>query len=446
MAETLQPLWIEPPTTADRPPPADREAWVSRGLDTLAAVTSSEPADDERAAPLFRGGRAAALEALGEIDPPGYARSRNFLSGRVTRLSPWLRHGVLSTAEVRDLALARAGAEAEKLVSELGWRDYWRRVHASLGERIDRDIETPAAIHRRKAAVEMPSDVIEATTGMACIDHFVRELHSTGYLHNHARMWTAAWLVHARGVRWQAGAAWFLRHLVDGDPASNTLSWQWVAGSFSAKPYIFNRDNLDRFSEGRLCGACPLAGHCDLEGDYETLEARWFSGFPSRDRLRIAPAEPWRLAELDTKAAAVVWLTLDSLGTTSPAAVARPEAMRVFVFDPAWLSRVRPTRKRLRFVLECLADVPRLALGVGPPAELVAEAAAVEQARGIAVAETPCPGVRAEADRLAATLPVEVVDWPPLVPEGRITDLGRFSRYWSRVKQAAMLPTPGRRD
>ena len=86
----------------------------------------------------FRGGREAAVEQLQAIDPIAYGRSRNHVGGAVTRLSPWLRHGVLSLAEVRDAALARVRerSQAEKLVSELGWRDYWQRVYAARPESV----------------------------------------------------------------------------------------------------------------------------------------------------------------------------------------------------------------------------------------------------------------------------------------------------------------------
>jgi deoxyribodipyrimidine photo-lyase len=109
------------------------------------------------------------------------------------------------------------------------------------------------------------------------MDGFIAELHSSGWLHNHARMWLASYLVHWRRVRWQTGARWFLRHLLDGDPASNNLSWQWVASSFSHKPYIFNRSNLERYSGGRYCTACPLRDRgCPFEASYEDLDSRLF--------------------------------------------------------------------------------------------------------------------------------------------------------------------------
>ena len=137
-------------------------------------------------------------------------------------------------------------------------------------------------------AQEMPPAVAEGTTSLACIDSFSRDLKEIGYLHNHARMWMAAYLVHWLGVRWQAGARWFLEHLLDGDPASNNLSWQWVASTFSSKAYLFNRENLQRYTDNRYCRQCPhaAAGSCPFDAEYEELANRLFP------RLTDVSAQP----------------------------------------------------------------------------------------------------------------------------------------------------------
>lgn len=228
-----------------------------------------------------RGGRVAAEAALARARMGRvYQRTRNYLDGAVTQLSPYLRHGVLSLAEVRDAALDDVPhpKDAEKFINELGWRDYYQRVYAVIGEGIWEDRESwKTGFDTDDYAVSLPDDIRDGTTGLACIDAFSDQLAETGYLHNHARMWTAAYVVHWRRVRWQAGAAWFLEHLLDGDPASNNLSWQWVASTFSHKPYIFNRENLERFSGGRYCRSCPLANDgCPFEGSYDELNARLF--------------------------------------------------------------------------------------------------------------------------------------------------------------------------
>lgn len=229
--------------------------------------------------PETRGGRRAALEKLSVIEPARYAGSRNFLTGAVTHLSPYLRHGVLTLREVREQAL-RLVADPErirKFISELGWRDYWQRVYGQDPARVWNDCEPyktgwPASAY----AADLPADIRHGETGLACMDAFARELCETGYLHNHARMWVAAYVVHWRRVRWQAGAQWFLEHLLDGDPASNNLSWQWVASTFSHKPYFFNRENLEHYSGGVFCSRCPQRGRCEFEGSYAELGEKLF--------------------------------------------------------------------------------------------------------------------------------------------------------------------------
>jgi deoxyribodipyrimidine photo-lyase len=229
--------------------------------------------------PETRGGRVAAEAALAEVAPQHYAASRNVLAGAVTHLSAYIRHGVLSLAEVRDAALRAVGHpdEAAKLIQELGWRDYWQRVYATIGDGIWQNRE-PATSGEPPASYthNLPPDIAEGRTGLACVDAFHHELIATGYLHNHARMWLAAYLVHWRRVAWQTGARWFLQHLLDGDPASNNLSWQWVAGTFSHKPYIFNRTNLERYSAGVYCRGCPLREQCPFDASYEDLTAQLF--------------------------------------------------------------------------------------------------------------------------------------------------------------------------
>ncbi|MEB3235170.1 MAG: FAD-binding domain-containing protein [Cyanobacteriota bacterium] len=241
----------------------------------------------------IQGGWAAAQERLAAVDPGAYGRSRNHLDGAVTHLSPYIRHGVLSLAAVReavfvwlkqqglqgDAQLPQAQDLAGKLINELGWRDYWQRLWQQLGNGIWDDREPPKTGHPPSTyASELPADIASGTTGLACIDGFAAALTTSGWLHNHARLWLAAYVVHWRRVRWQAGARWFLQHLLDGDPASNNLSWQWVASTFSHKPYIFNRTNLERFSAGRYCRDCPLARRgCPFDASYEQLQARLFA-------------------------------------------------------------------------------------------------------------------------------------------------------------------------
>ena len=182
------------------------------------------------------------------MSPRDYARTRNHLDGAVTGLSAYLTHGLVSTREVLAGVLARESLEVgHKLVYELGWREYFRHAWAHEGDRILASLHAgprPDDHYR----TDLPEDIRQARTGVPVIDQAVRHLYATGYLHNHARMWLASYVVHLRQVHWRTGADWMVAHLLDGDLASNHLSWQWVAGTGSHKPYLFNAENVARFA------------------------------------------------------------------------------------------------------------------------------------------------------------------------------------------------------
>lgn len=189
----------------------------------------------------FEPSREAALAALARVDPARYATTRNHLDGAVTRLSPWLTHGLLTVDEV----LQRFELPpTHKLRAELGWRCFFQHRLQHLGERLLDESQRPAPLPDAAYASALPADVREGRSGLACIDLAVRQLYADGYLHNHARLWLASYVVHSRRVHWRAGADWLYAHLLDGDAASNHGSWQWVA----QRPYLFNADNVARFA------------------------------------------------------------------------------------------------------------------------------------------------------------------------------------------------------
>ena len=218
----------------------------------------------------------AAHARIQAVRPQDYARTRNALDGAVTRLSPYLTHGFVSLPEVH------AGVDAvyplddqHKLVFELGWRAYFQHVWGHVATGIHQSLHDgllPDATY----AQAMPDDIVQARTGVPAIDCAVRELYATGYLHNHARMWLASYVVHLRKVHWHVGAEWLYSHLLDGDLASNHLSWQWVAGTGSSKPYVFNADNVQRFA--------PAAWHSTgsvIDTSYEALDRMARSAKPA---------------------------------------------------------------------------------------------------------------------------------------------------------------------
>jgi deoxyribodipyrimidine photo-lyase len=523
------------------------------GKGSLGKGASGERSEDEgkgerqlaladHATATVRGGRRAADARLAQIDPVRYGASRNHLDGAVTRLSPYIRHGVLTLAEVREAVFARlrergaraerrgplqadraslqgellgrqgaadAASEAapdagvgegngwspaqrragEKLLAELGWRDYWQRLWICLGDGIWHDREPLKTGHPAAAyAPRLPADLTAAATGLACMDAFAAELMETGWLHNHARMWLAAYVVHWRRVRWQAGARWFLQHLLDGDPASNNLSWQWVASTFSHKPYIFNRANLERYGGGRFCASCPAAnrggagmrGGCPFEASYEVLQEQLFQapGLASPPpEAGVQPFEPGvRPAPLTRPALwtpsaitgpppshPLVWVHGEALGPTNPALQAHPKAPAVFVFDRELIAGRTTTTSgghpgaggggtggrfareepaplapgRLRFLRECVAELP-LEVREGEVAAELLAAAAAAGADAIVTSQAVDPRFAVIAERLAAVLPLRVLAPEPFVAlpltGPGAPDLRRFSRYWRQAE------------
>ena len=199
-----------------------------------------------------------------------YAKQRNFDFGpgqhdRVSRLSPWLRHRIITENEVLSATLAQFPLkDAEKFVQEVFWRGYfkgwlehrpdvWRYYKSDLVALIDR-LDKDAPLARDYEAT------VSGQTGIDCFDAWVNELIATGYLHNHARMWFASIWIFTLKLPWQLGADFFYRNLLDGDPASNTCSWRWVAGLHTlGKTYLARPDNIEKFTAGRFAPRGQLA-------------------------------------------------------------------------------------------------------------------------------------------------------------------------------------------
>ena len=204
---------------------------------------------------MFEPTREAGLERLRTfLDSAGnqYRDRRNFAVAQpiVSQLSPWLRHRLISEEEVLRYVLERHDlATALSFVQEVFWRGYfkgWLQQHPTVWSSYKSALSTA----RRDAGYFAATG---ARTGIDCFDHWCRQLTTTGYLHNHARMWFASIWIFTLRLPWELGAAFFLEHLVDADPASNTLSWRWVAGLHTkGKNYLATAENIARFTEGQF--------------------------------------------------------------------------------------------------------------------------------------------------------------------------------------------------
>ena len=186
-----------------------------------------------------------------------YAELRNHVPGVVSGLAPYVRTRLLTEEEITCAVLKRHSYKAaEKFLQEVCWRTYWKgwlEMRPEVWLNYLQDLQTlrgkwdaDSDARNRLQAAE------RGETGLECMDAWVKELKETGYLHNHVRMWFASIWVHTLRLPWQLGADFFMRHLLDGDPASNTLSWRWVCGlQTKGKVYQATSENIERYTNGR---------------------------------------------------------------------------------------------------------------------------------------------------------------------------------------------------
>ncbi|MFY7901235.1 MAG: FAD-binding domain-containing protein [Chitinophagaceae bacterium] len=180
------------------------------------------------------------------IHPGKYAKTRNYIHGAVTYLSPYITRGVISLTQVKEYVLSNFKKyESEKLLQELAWREYFQRIWQFYGDGIFSDIKQT---QQQVMHHQIPSAIVNASTTIHAIDTAIEQLYETGYMHNHNRMYTAMLTCNIAKSHWQIPARWMYYHLLDGDIASNTLSWQWVAGSFSSKKYYANQENISKYN------------------------------------------------------------------------------------------------------------------------------------------------------------------------------------------------------
>lgn len=365
----------------------------------------------------WAGGRFSAFKKLNSIDAVAYDRNRNFLNGAVTHLSPYLRHGCITLNEAYEFIKRRFDVSADKLVYELAWRDYWRQVWFTEGNAIYSDME-PAKVAIGHAPLS--DDIRQGKTGLPCMDGFINDdLFATGYVHNHPRMWLASYIVHHRKMDWRSAADWFEAHLIDGDIASNHLSWQWVASTFSSKPYFFNKENLSRYTGGKYCANCHV--QCPFDSSYEALNDKLFNQtlVPIVKKYTLPLLPKNTVSHFPAKAIFVH----DEMLSSAHALLQKPFP-KIFVFDPhlhgAW------SLNRLQFVADCLNEMDGVEVWVGDTYEIL-----MQKGVGQLITQNT-PNLKVK-ELLSPFVP----DWQPVakfvnveVSEKR---LKRFSRYWEKV-------------
>lgn len=330
------------------------------------------------------------LKRIDEIDPTEYAKSRNYVHGSVTFLSPYISRGVIPTKKIVDTLLKKGftSEQSQKLIQELAWREYFQRVWQQLEDDIFDDI------NRRYTGVnnrQIPAALVNAATGIESIDKSINELYQTGYMHNHLRMYVASIATNVARSYWDMPSRWMYYHLLDGDIASNICSWQWVAGSFSTKQYFANQENINKYTGSKQVNSF-------LDKPYDELPLQ---KIPVHLTTLTSPELVTCLPE---KKIPVLNEHLPTLLYTSynldPEWRKDIEANRILVLEPSHFRQFPVSHKVLAFILQLASNIEGIQVFVGE----VNEIPGLNNSKAIYSKEHPAfrhfPGIKDERDWL----------------------------------------------
>ena len=298
-------------------------------------------------------------EVISSIDPIQYSKTRNFFNGRVSRLSPYVSRGVISTRQIMQ-AVLKEGYQSfkhEKWVQQLAWREYFQRVlqHKKDLARV--------ALKNEQISIQsgFPTVIHTASTGINAIDQSINELYENGYMHNHARMYVASLVTNIAGGDWQEGARWMYYHLLDADVASNGCSWQWICGAFSSKQYLANQENINKYSGTFQKGTFLDRSYDELPNLklpihlHERTLLDLQTKLPKSDPLDIHPDYPTLIYN---------FYNLDPLWH------ANEKANRILLLEPSHFTTYPISEKTIQFILTLKDNIPGLTIFTGEFEEL----------------------------------------------------------------------------
>lgn len=300
-------------------------------------------------------------DRINKIDPVAYDRTRNFTNGSVTYLSPYISRGVISGRQIIDSITEKRFSfeESEKLLQELAWREYFQRVWQHLDDDIFNDIYrfNNGVRHRH-----IQKSVVDGETGIKAIDEAIQQLYNTGYMHNHVRMYAASIVCNIGKAYWQIPSQWMYYHLLDGDLASNTCSWQWVAGSFSSKKYYCNQENINHYT---------LSNQREtfLDSTYEVLH---MMDVPDKLKATVSLSLSTRLPEIENPLVIDTSLPLFIYNSYNldPNWRKDEKANRVLLLEPSHFKKFPVSEKVIQFVIDLSLNIEGIKLFVGEVNEI----------------------------------------------------------------------------
>lgn len=301
------------------------------------------------------------LAAIDAIDPIAYGETRNYLAGAVTRLSPYISRGVINTKQVMQAVLNKGyqPKQIDSFLKELAWRDYFQQVWIARGNGLNDYLKQAQLANSHH---ELPVAVAQANTGIQAIDEAIAALYSTGYIHNHARMYVAALTCNVAQALWLLPARWMYYYLLDADWASNACSWQWVAGSFSSKKYYANQENINRY-----CNTAQQGTFLDVP--YEQLPTLPVPPVLQNTTVPLLATQLPPVAPLNIQGNLPTLIynfyNLDPLWKKEEA------VNRILLLEPAHFAQYPVSDKSINFALELSRNIPGIQVYTGSFDELV---------------------------------------------------------------------------
>mgnify|MGYP001167746483 FL=1 len=290
------------------------------------------------------------VKRIEKFNPSIYAKTRNFVDGGISKLSPYISRGVISTNEVSKILLniGYKKYQLEKFFQELAWRDYWQKKW-QLVQNIDVDLKNE---QKPVFSYKNPKAVTNGNTSISAINKAVSELYSTGYMHNHLRMYTASICCNVGKYHWLNNARWMYYHLIDGDWGSNALSWQWVAGTNSHKKYYANQNNINKYchtNDKKTFLDYPyevLTENNEIPNELlDEIEIDLKTKLPEKKSPKLNPLLP-----------IIIYTTYN----LDPNWLADINANRVLLLEPKHFEKYPVSEKVLNFILELSKDVSNI--------------------------------------------------------------------------------------
>jgi deoxyribodipyrimidine photo-lyase len=291
---------------------------------------------------------------IDSIDPYAYQKTRNYKTGAVSRLSPYISRGVISTKYIFHSLIQKGYSlqEMDAFLKELAWRDYFQRI----GQHRTHELISPKLTQENILQEEVSSSILNANTGIFAVDEAILELYKSGYMHNHARMYLASISCNILNSNWFHAARWMYYHLLDADFASNACSWQWICAVRSKKRYYANQDNINHFFNSNQKNT-----FLDIE----------YSDFPLKEiPSHLHQFEMPKLSVVLPKSAEFI------LDSTKPTLVYTPynldvhwhkgkDVNRVFLFEPSFFESFSMSSKTIQFMLDLNTNCIQAQIFVG---------------------------------------------------------------------------------